>query len=134
MSRIARIRAGVPLRLTVGDALIGLLALCLAAAPAFLGGGTGPATAAVITAAAGPVGHFDLAAPRLVRVDGPLGVTEVEIAAAGVRVRSSPCPGQVCVRRGWIRRPGQVCVCVPNRVVVELAGAPQPHELDGVSR
>ncbi|TCJ15447.1 NusG domain II-containing protein [Parasulfuritortus cantonensis] len=59
--------------------------------------------------------------PRLdreVAVSGPLGETVVEIRAGRVRVKSDPGPHQVCVKQGWLM-PGQVAICLPNRVSVE---------------
>jgi hypothetical protein len=59
--------------------------------------------------------------PRLdreVAVPGPLGDTVVEIRAGRVRVKADPGPQQVCVRQGWLL-PGQVAICLPNRVSVE---------------
>lgn len=59
--------------------------------------------------------------PRLDReitVPGPLGTTLVEIKGGRVRVKSDPGPHQICVRQGWLM-PGQVAICLPNRVSVE---------------
>ncbi len=59
--------------------------------------------------------------PRLDReiaVPGPLGTTLVEIKAGMVRVKADPGPHQVCVKQGWLM-PGQVAICLPNRVSVE---------------
>lgn len=59
--------------------------------------------------------------PRLDRdiaVPGPLGETLVEIKAGRVRVKSDPGSHQVCVKQGWLM-PGQVAICLPNRVSVE---------------
>lgn len=59
--------------------------------------------------------------PRLdreVTVPGPLGNTVVEIRAGRVRVKSDPGPHQICVKQGWLE-PGQVAICLPNRVSVE---------------
>ena len=59
--------------------------------------------------------------PRLdreVAVSGPLGNTLVEIQAGRVRVKSDPSPHQICVKQGWLM-PGQIAVCLPNRVSVE---------------
>jgi hypothetical protein len=59
--------------------------------------------------------------PRLDRdiaVPGPLGDTLVEIKAGKVRVKADPGPHQVCVKQGWLM-PGQVAICLPNRVSVE---------------
>ncbi len=59
--------------------------------------------------------------PRLDReiaVPGPLGVTLVEIHGGRVRIKSDPGPHQICVKQGWLG-PGQVAICLPNRVSVE---------------
>jgi Uncharacterized protein conserved in bacteria len=40
-----------------------------------------------------------------------------------VCIESSTCPSQDCVHTGWISRPGQSVVCLPNRLVVELTGS-----------
>jgi hypothetical protein len=59
--------------------------------------------------------------PRLDReiaVPGPLGITEVEILGGRVRVKSDPGVHQICVKQGWLD-PGQVAICLPNRVSVE---------------
>lgn len=49
----------------------------------------------------------------------PWGVAmEVEVRDHAVRVRSSDCPDQICVRQGWLRQSPQSAVCLPNRVSV----------------
>lgn len=55
---------------------------------------------------------------RIIDVPGPLGVTLVEIQSGKVRIKSDPGPQQVCVKQGWLM-PGQVAICLPNRVSVE---------------
>ncbi len=48
----------------------------------------------------------------------------LEILETGkVRVMESTCRDKICVRTGWIRRPGQAIVCLPNRIVVRLEGS-----------
>lgn len=46
----------------------------------------------------------------------------IEVRGRGVRVRESNCPNQVCVRTGWISSSGQVIVCVPYQLIVEVRG------------
>jgi hypothetical protein len=41
---------------------------------------------------------------RVVKVSGPLGESFVEIQNGKVRMKSSPCPQQICVHQGWINR------------------------------
>ncbi|HHV62586.1 MAG TPA: NusG domain II-containing protein [Firmicutes bacterium] len=47
----------------------------------------------------------------------------LEIQDGKVRIAESNCPEQVCVRTGWISRPGQSIICVPNRVMVYIDGS-----------
>ncbi len=53
-------------------------------------------------------------------IEGSNGLTVVEIKDRRVRVISSACPDKICIHSGWIDRPGQMLVCLPNRVVVKI--------------
>lgn len=65
---------------------------------------------------------FSLDQERTVEVPGPQGVSRILIHNHQVRFQSSPCRNQYCVHQGWLARAGQVAVCLPNRVSLELAG------------
>lgn len=39
-----------------------------------------------------------------------------------VRFEVSDCPDQVCVRTGWISRPGQTAVCLPAGIIIKIVG------------
>ncbi len=76
----------------------------------------------------------------VITVDVPAGRGHgavVEIAGDGrARVRTSDCPDKVCVRTGWIEHPGEVIVCLPNRIVVKIQGGSEDGgrpDLDGVA-
>ena len=75
----------------------------------------------------------DLEAGRQLPVAGPLGDTIVELGEGEVRIVSSPCPDKICVKMGWINRPGHVVVCLPNQVLVRIEGDTR-SETDGVTR
>lgn len=60
---------------------------------------------------------------RVVKVSGPLGDSFVEIKNGKARMKSSPCPQQICVRQGWINR-GAIA-CLPNKVLVAVSGYEQ---------
>lgn len=53
-------------------------------------------------------------------IQGVNGLTVIEIRDQKVRVISSTCPDKLCIHSGWIDRPGQMLVCLPNRVVVKI--------------
>lgn len=66
-------------------------------------------------------------------VEGFLGDTLLEVQNNKIRILDSSCPDKDCVRQGWISRPGQVLVCLPNRVVVKIQSDDTEDELDGIS-
>ena len=59
-------------------------------------------------------------------------VNEVQIEIDGNRARviDSPCRDKLCVRAGWLERPGAAAVCLPQRVIVEIRGV---AGVDGVA-
>ena len=65
--------------------------------------------------------------------NGAMTVNEVVIEFDGNRARviDSPCRDKLCARAGWIERPGDVAVCLPQRVIVEIRGA--GRGVDGVA-
>ncbi len=53
-------------------------------------------------------------------VDGYQGESIIEISEGRVHMVDSACPDKLCVRTGWISRPGESIVCLPNKVVIEI--------------
>ena len=69
-----------------------------------------------------------------VAVKGPLGETHVVVKDGAVSVFSSPCPEGYCMHMGRIRHPGEILVCVPNRVFVTVWSSGGDNQgYDGVS-
>ncbi len=66
-----------------------------------------------------------------VTVRGPAGETVIRVQGGRVRVVSSPGPQQICVRQGWIHKPGETLICLPNHVTVEIPGS---SGIDAISR
>ncbi|MGI6486637.1 MAG: NusG domain II-containing protein [Thermoanaerobacterales bacterium] len=67
------------------------------------------------------------------KVPGSIGESVVEIKGDKVRMLYSPCPDKDCERQGWIDRPGQMIVCLPNRIVVKLVSHNKIDEIDMMS-
>lgn len=55
----------------------------------------------------------------------------VLVAEGRVCVARSDCPNQCCVNAGWKSRPGEAIVCVPNQVIVSIAGGPPAYDALG---
>jgi hypothetical protein len=113
--------------------LMGAVALLAAALFALQGRGDSPPARVSVTGARGHV-ELSLGPERRLEVEGPIGISLVETGHGRARIAASPCPHQVCVRRGWIGETGEVAVCVPNRLVLQILGRPSPGQLDGVTR
>ncbi|MCS8603394.1 NusG domain II-containing protein [Lactiplantibacillus pentosus] len=44
----------------------------------------------------------------------------ITFAPKRVAITKANCSDQVCVRRGWIHKPGQTIVCLPHKLLVEI--------------
>lgn len=65
---------------------------------------------------------------KTLQLHGPLGITTVVIENGKVRIQSSPCRNQYCVHQGWLQSTGQVAICLPNRISVELIGKQKSYD------
>ncbi len=63
-----------------------------------------------------------------IEVPGPLGTSIVTIEKRKVRITSDPSPRQYCVRQGWLQQSGEIAICLPNEVSVELAGGKKKYD------
>ncbi len=68
---------------------------------------------------------YSLAEDRRFELSGPLGTSTVEISSGQVRVVEDPGPLQICVRQGWIERPGEWLACLPSRIFIRIEGEQQ---------
>lgn len=53
----------------------------------------------------------------------------IEVKNGRVHVINADCPDQVCVKTGWISKPSQAIVCLPNRVSITITGAPSDVDI-----
>ncbi len=77
------------------------------------------------------VHQLSLAQDRQITVTGPAGETVIQVQRGRVRVVRSPGPQEICMRQGWIHKPGQTLICLPNHVTVEIPG---DSGVDAISR
>lgn len=47
-----------------------------------------------------------------------------------IRFEKSNCPDKVCVRTGWISKPGQAAVCLPAGVIIKITGENKFEDID----
>lgn len=53
-------------------------------------------------------------------VEGELGVNVIEVRDGSVRCLEADCSNQVCVNTGWVGAAGQMIVCLPHELTVQV--------------
>ena len=69
------------------------------------------------------VSELSLLRNRILTIDGPLGATVVEVQNQRARIARDPSPKQYCVRQGWLQHAGEIALCLPNQVSIEIAAS-----------
>jgi hypothetical protein len=77
------------------------------------------------------VHQLSLAKDQEVTVVGPAGETVIQVQGGRVRVLRSPGAQEICMRQGWIYKPGEALICLPNHVTIEIPG---DSGIDAISR
>jgi hypothetical protein len=74
------------------------------------------------------IGTYDLNQSRELHIKGPLGESIIVINNGQARFKQSPCNNQYCVHQGWLSHAGQVAICIPNQISLQLAGAKKTYD------
>ena len=74
------------------------------------------------------IGTYDLNQTRELQIHGAVGDTHISISQGKVRFKQSPCNNQYCVHQGWLSRAGQVAICIPNQISLQLMGAKSSYD------
>jgi hypothetical protein len=114
--------------LKAGDWLVMLIGLLVCAASFPLAFRAGIAEKAVVRRGGEVFYELDLARNRRIEVPGPLGMTTVVVDRHRVRVAADPGLRQYCVRQGWLAHPGEIAICAPNQVSVEVQGSQRTYD------
>jgi hypothetical protein len=69
-----------------------------------------------------------LSRDQQIKVPGPLGISLITIEKRKARIASDPSPRQYCVRQGWLQQAGEIALCLPNQVSIELAGSRKKYD------
>ncbi|MDP2759584.1 MAG: NusG domain II-containing protein [Sideroxyarcus sp.] len=88
----------------------------------------GAADTAVIRSAGKVFQEVPLSRDQQIEVPGPLGISIITIEKLRARISSDPSPRQYCVRQGWLQQAGEIAVCLPNQVSVELTGGQKKYD------
>lgn len=120
MAWLALIKPGDWLVILLGTLVVGI------SFPLFWQGGL--AERAVIRQNGRIFADLDLRTKRQLEVPGPLGQTLIVVEPGRARVISDPGPRQYCVRQGWLMRPGEIAICAPNRVSLQITGRTKVYD------
>ncbi|MCF6465382.1 hypothetical protein C3E90_05685 [Clostridium sp. Cult2] len=71
---------------------------------------------------------------KTIPVETEYGYNLIEIDDEKVRVIEADCPDQLDVKQGYISKVGEVIVCLPNRLVIEIKGIDDEVDIDHISR
>lgn len=111
-----------------GDWLVILLAALLVGFSFPLLWQGGFAERAIIRQAGKIFAEVDLRQPTQLAVPGPLGDTLIAIETGRARILADPSPRQYCVRQGWLIRPGDIAICAPNQVSLQITGRTRRYD------
>jgi len=118
-------------RLTPGDRILITTALLLSlSAPFFAGPRRNGSPSKVLVCENGTLlKSIDLSEDRTfdIRLSGDKKAV-IEIKKNKTRILSSPCPLGICRHAGWIGKPGETIICVPNRLVLKLSGKEETYD------
>lgn len=88
----------------------------------------GTADTAIIRSGGKIFREVPLSRDQQIEVQGPLGTSIISIEKRRARISSDPSPRQYCVRQGWLQRTGEIALCLPNQVSVELTGGQKRYD------
>ncbi len=88
----------------------------------------GAAEKAVVRSGGQVFAEVDLKQRRTLEVPGPLGRTVIAVEPGRARVAADPGSRQYCVRQGWLARPGEIAICAPNHVSLQIAGRTSAYD------
>ncbi|MBJ8325288.1 NusG domain II-containing protein [Streptococcus pacificus] len=51
----------------------------------------------------------------------------IEVNQNKIRVKEDNSPDQIAVKSGWIEKSGQILVCLPHQLIIEISGQEAPN-------
>lgn len=70
---------------------------------------------------------------KIYKISSTYGENLIAIEDQKVHIVEANCPDHLCINQGWISAPGEMLVCLPNRLFVEIVGGSEDEaSLDAV--
>ncbi len=57
---------------------------------------------------------------KTIDINTQFGYNKLEIGNDRIRIIEADCPDKLDVKQGWISNPGEIIVCLPNRLIIEI--------------
>lgn len=76
--------------------------------------------------------NLDKFTNETIDLDTEFGKNTIKLYDEGANIIDANCPDEICVEDGFIDKPGEILVCLPNKVVIEIIGEKE-DELDDTS-
>jgi len=109
--------------LRAGDYMVAVL--LLAVTVGWIAFGINPSkvgSVADVQVAGKQVAQIKLDHETYLTISGALGPVLIAVDGSGIRILDARCPDKLCVRTGAISHAGEWIACVPNRLVIRIAG------------
>ena len=111
----------IGLKLSRGDIVVWLLAATLLIGLyAVFWQSDGHGAEAVVLVNGKRWARLDLFHNQDLKVPGPLGHSHIQVRDGRARFVDSPCPNKLCVHTGWLKQGGEVAICLPNKVSLQI--------------
>ena len=68
-----------------------------------------------------------------IKIITDLGENIVSISNGKVKILNSDCKDEICVKDGYISKPGKQLVCLPHKLMVQITGESLHNETDDIS-
>ncbi|MBN2028803.1 NusG domain II-containing protein [bacterium] len=65
-------------------------------------------------------------------VQGPIGETRIKIENGSIWITDAPCREKICQKMGKINHTGEVIVCIPNKVIIQVESGDE-QTIDGIT-
>lgn len=69
-----------------------------------------------------------------IEIETEYGYNLLEIGDGDIKVVDASCPDKLDVKQGSISKPGEIIVCLPNRLTIEIIGKNEEDEIDYLLR
>lgn len=107
---------------SLGDKVVIAAAFAFVFALYFFIWGSGQAYRAEIRVGGQDPLSISLREDQIIKVNGAIGESVIEVKDGAVRFVSSPCDAKICIKSGWLKHAHELAACLPNGVTVHVQG------------